>query len=456
VSQQVTPTPGRLNTVSLRLRVTVTVIAVLGLVLVTLGLVVDAVFAAQSQQNLDSLLSGRVQLARQLARSGVGPQPLVNRVDADGVRAHLRLRSGVEFGAPISVDDETTVRRSTLVAPGRVNRAELTLAVDTSLLDGAQATLRRVLILTGLSALLLSALLVAVAVRLALRPLTSMAALARTIADGRRGSRLAPTRTDTELGQTASAFDAMLDELEGAESRAQQAEARTRAFLADAAHELRTPIAGVQAAAETLLHAGDQLGAAEREQLEVLLVREALRAGKLVSDLLQTARLDAGVQPVRAPVALRGLVLAEVERARLLSPQVRFELSGPDVVVAADEALLAGILRNLIDNALRAVGASGAVGVHLDQQEGLATVEVTDSGPGVPAAERERIFDRLVRLDQSRSADRGGAGLGLAIARGYARAHGGELTCEPVETGALFRLTLPQQPAATESLPTGA
>jgi signal transduction histidine kinase len=226
----------------------------------------------------------------------------------------------------------------------------------------------------------------------------------------------------------------MLDELEGAESRAQQAEARTRAFLADAAHELRTPIAGVQAAAETLLHAGDQLGAAEREQLEVLLVREALRAGKLVSDLLQTARLDAGVQPARAPVALRGLVLAEVERARLLSPQVR----------------------NLIDNALRAVGASGAVGVHLDQQEGLATVEVTDSGPGVPAAERERIFDRLVRLDQSRSADRGGAGLGLAIARGYARAHGGELTCEPVETGALFRLTLPQHPAATESLPTGA
>jgi signal transduction histidine kinase len=126
------------------------------------------------------------------------------------------------------------------------------------------------------------------------------------------------------------------------------------------------------------------------------------------------------------------------------------------VAVVADEAKVAAILRNLIDNALRAVGAAGAIGVRLDQQDGGATVEVADSGPGVPVAERERIFDRLVRLDQSRSADRGGAGLGLAIARGYARAHGGELTCEPAGTGALFRLTLPERPAAAGSRPSGA
>ena len=88
----------------------------------------------------------------------------------------------------------------------------------------------------------------------------------------------------------------MLDELEGAETRARQAEERTRAFLADAAHELRTPITGVQAAAETLLHHGDQLPAADREHLQALLIREAQRAGTLISDLLAAARLDAGVE----------------------------------------------------------------------------------------------------------------------------------------------------------------
>ena len=124
-----------------------------------------------------------------------------------------------------------------------------------------------------------------------------MAELAKK-SPGQRGSRLAPTRTDTELGQTAQAFDEMLDELEGAETRARQAEERTRAFLADAAHELRTPIAGVQAAAETLLHHDDQLDHDQRQHLQALLMREAQRAGALISDLLAAARLDAGIDLV--------------------------------------------------------------------------------------------------------------------------------------------------------------
>lgn len=437
--------PG-LNTVSVRLRVTVAVIVVLSVVLVVLGLVVSGVFAAQSQQNLDTLLAGRVQLARQLSRSGVGPAVLVRRVQADGVQAHLVLVSGVELGTPIQPGAQIKVRQTVLTGPGRTDGAQLTLAVDTSLLDGATGTLRRALVLASLSAVLLSALLVAVAVRLALRPLTAMAGLAARIAGGERGRRLSPTRTDTELGQTASAFDDMLDELEGAESRARQAEEQTRAFLADAAHELRTPIAGVRAAAETLLHTGDGLPVEQRQQLEVLLVREAHRAGKLVSDLLLTARLDAGVEPQLSVVPLRPLVLAEVERARLRQPGVIFDLDGPDVQVTADPSQVAGIVGNLVDNALRACGPGGRVGVRLAENGDRAVVEVSDTGPGVPAGQRERIFERLVRLDSGRSADAGGSGLGLAIARGFARAHGGDLTCEPAAVGALFRLTLPRHP----------
>jgi len=442
------PNPVRLNTVSLRLRVIAAVMAVLAVILILLGIAVSAIFIAQSNRNLDALLTGQAQLARQLARSGAGPQQIVNRVQAGGVEAHLVLRNGTEFGTPVPSGASVQSTTITLNAPTpRVDGAQLTLAVDTSLVSDARRTLRRVLLIADVIALLVSAALVAAAVRLALLPLDSMAALARTVSQGNRGSRLAPTRTDTEIGQTAQAFDEMLDELEGAEARARQAEERTRAFLADAAHELRTPIAGVQAAAETLLHHDDQLDHDERQHLQALLVREAERAGALISDLLTAARLDAGIDLDLAPVSLRTLVHSEIDRVRLLHPEASVTMSGPEVVAHADAAKVGSILRNVIDNAIRAAGPHGTVHVVVREQDQLAIVEMWDSGPGVPPSERERIFERLVRLDHGRTSDTGGSGLGLAIARGYARAHGGDLSCEdPHGIGAMFRLVLPVEP----------
>ncbi|HEU4909481.1 MAG TPA: HAMP domain-containing sensor histidine kinase [Propionibacteriaceae bacterium] len=442
----------RLNTVSLRLRVIAAVMAVLAVILILLSIAVSAIFIAQSNRNLNALLTGQAQLARQLARSGVGPQQIVNRVQAGGVQAYLVLRNGTEFGTPITAGDSVRTTTITLNAPNpRVDGAQLTLAIDTSLVSDARRTLRRVLLITDVIALVVSAALVAAAVRLALRPLDSMAALAKTVSQGNRGARLAPTRTDTEIGQTAQAFDEMLDELEGAEARAQQAEERTRAFLADAAHELRTPIAGVQAAAETLLHHDDQLDHQERQHLQALLVREAERAGALISDLLAAARLDAGIDLDLAPVSLRTLAHTEIDRVRLLHPEATVTMSGPEVVARADAAKVSSILRNVIDNAMRAAGPQGKVHVVIREQDHFAIAEVWDSGPGVPPSERERIFERLVRLDHDRAKDTGGSGLGLAIARGYARAHGGDLTCEdPSGMGAIFRLLLPLEPRHAE------
>jgi two-component system OmpR family sensor kinase len=442
----------RLNTVSLRLRVIAAVMAVLAVILILLSIAVSAIFIAQSNRNLNALLTGQAQLARQLARSGVGPQQIVNRVQAGGVQAYLVLRNGTEFGTPITAGGSVRTTTITLNAPTpRVDGAQLTLAIDTSLVSDARRTLRRVLLITDVIALLVSAALVAAAVRLALRPLDSMAALAKTVSQGNRGARLAPTRTDTEIGQTAQAFDEMLDELEGAEARAQHAEERTRAFLADAAHELRTPIAGVQAAAETLLHHDDQLDHSERQHLQALLVREAERAGALISDLLAAARLDAGIDLDLAPVSLRTLAHTEIDRVRLLHPEATVTMSGPEVVARADAAKVSSILRNVIDNAMRAAGPQGKVHVVIREQDHFAIAEVWDSGPGVPPSERERIFERLVRLDHDRAKDTGGSGLGLAIARGYARAHGGDLTCEdPRGIGALFRLLLPLEPRHAE------
>jgi len=441
------PPQNRLNTVSLRLRVIAAVMAVLAVILILLSIAVNAIFVAQSNRNLNTLLAGQAQLARQLARSGAGPQQIVNRVQAGGVQAYLVLKNGTQFGIPVPSGAAVKTTTISLNAPTRVDGAQLTLAIDTSLVSGARRTLRRVLLITGVIALLISAALVAAAVRLALRPLDSMAALAKTVSQGNRGHRLAPTRTDTEIGQTAQAFDEMLDELEGAEVRAHQAEERTRAFLADAAHELRTPIAGVQAAAETLLHHDDQLNHSERQHLQSLLVREAERAGALISDLLAAARLDAGVDLDLAPVSLRTMVHGEIDRVRLLHPEASLTMSGPEVVARADAAKVSSILRNVIDNAVRAAGPQGNVHVVVREDDQFAIAEVWDSGPGVPPSERMRIFERLVRLDHGRSNDSGGSGLGLAIARGYARAHGGDLTCEdPRGIGAMFRLVLPLEP----------
>lgn len=431
---------------SLRTRVTLAVIAVLAVVLVALGIAVQAVFVSQSERSLESTLASRVQLGRQLARAGVGPQQVVNRVSTDGVTATLETRNGMVFDTGSVPGPLARTVTTTLNGTGRVAGATLTVAVDTTLIDQARLRLRRVLVVASAAALLVSAALVAVIVRWSLRPLDAVSGLARRIAAGQRGGRLRPDRTDTEIGQTAQALDEMLDELEGAETRAREADERSRQFLADAAHELRTPVAGMRAAAESLLHAGPTLAAEERQQLEALVVREANRTGRLVADLLAVARLDAGesTRP-RICTDLKAVAAQELERVGLTHPSVRRTLTGPGAVALADPEQLTGIVGNLLDNAVRAAGPAGAVEVTVHRLEDWACVDVLDSGPGVPGHERERIFERLVRLEVGRAQAGGGSGLGLAIARGYARAHGGDVRCleAPPGAGALFRLALP-------------
>jgi len=142
-----------------------------------------------------------------------------------------------------------------------------------------------------------------------------------------------------------------------------------------------------------------------------------------------------------APIAIRPVLF-------VLRPDIDVTVGGADVVVRCDPDRIGGVLRNLLDNASRAAGSGGRIAVALAADQRWAYVDVLDSGPGVPPAGRERIFERLVRLDPDRGSAAGGSGLGLAIARGYARAHGGDLVClqPPAGWGALFRLTLPFVP----------
>ncbi|MFJ6689278.1 sensor histidine kinase [Streptomyces sp. NPDC091294] len=206
---------------------------------------------------------------------------------------------------------------------------------------------------------------------------------------------------------------------------------RQRGFVADASHELRSPIASLRTQLE--------VAAAHPELLDLDgAVADTVRLQRLAADLLLLARLDAGERPADARVDLAALAREAAEGRT----GVRVRGAEGPVSVAGSRGQLGRVLANLLDNAQR--HARSAVEVSVRRDGDTAVVAVADDGEGVPAADRERIFERFVRLDAARSRDDGGAGLGLAIARDVAVRHGGTLTVHDAPAGgALFELRLP-------------
>ncbi|MFH9893587.1 sensor histidine kinase [Streptomyces luteogriseus] len=204
---------------------------------------------------------------------------------------------------------------------------------------------------------------------------------------------------------------------------------RQRRFVADASHELRSPIASLRTQLE--------VAAAHPELLDLDgAVEDTVRLQRLAADLLLLARLDAGERPNDARVDLAGLAREAAEGRRGVT------VDAEPVEVAGSRGQLGRVLANLLDNAQR--HARSAVTVHVRREGDRAVVGVADDGDGVPEDDRERIFERFVRLDAARSRDDGGAGLGLAIARDVAVRHGGTLTAgRGPAGGALFELRLP-------------
>ncbi|MER7695325.1 MULTISPECIES: HAMP domain-containing sensor histidine kinase [unclassified Streptomyces] len=212
---------------------------------------------------------------------------------------------------------------------------------------------------------------------------------------------------------------------------------RQRRFVADASHELRSPIASLRTQLE--------VAEAHPELLDLPgAVADTVRLQVLAADLLLLARLDAGEKPGSATVELGALVREEVSQRAADRIPVAVEVpEGGAFEVNGSRGQLSRVIGNLLDNAQRHAEESVAVSVAADGRG--VRVEVRDDGAGVPDGERERIFERFVRLDDARSRDDGGAGLGLAIARDVASRHGGTLTVHrAAEGGAAFRLWLPR------------
>jgi signal transduction histidine kinase len=267
----------------------------------------------------------------------------------------------------------------------------------------------------------------------ALRPVEALRARAAVITAADQRARLPVVATGDEVERLARTLNEMLSRLE-VSAQAQ------RRFVADASHELRSPVATIRTLHEVAAAHAD---VADWDAVSVDVLSETARLERLVDDLLLLAR------PSRPPgrtvelVDLGALVREEVARARIVP--VRAD-PAPGVVVVGHRDSLARALRNLLDNAER--HTRSVVDVEVAALGGRALLTVRDDGSGIDSEDRERVFERFVRLDEARTRDGGGSGLGLAITRYVAEAHGGQVRVEPSEVGASFVLDLPLRSSA--------
>jgi len=306
--------------------------------------------------------------------------------------------------------------------------------------ERAQHDIARAFVLAGAATLLLALVASLLAGTRVSAPLRGMAAVARQVDGGELEPRMAPPPgSGTEVHVLAEAFNHMLDRVEGAF-------AAQRAFVADASHELRTPLTVIRGQLEVLASSREP-DAAEVRRVEALLQTEVARINRLVDDLLLLAQAEQRqfLQPRRFDLQP---FVTELWDGLSLTARRRFELGGvPAGTLHADPDRLAQALRNLARNAIdHTAPETGCVRLEVFAAgRGQLVFAVLDDGPGIPTAEHERVFERFHRLDAARSRAGGGAGLGLAIVRAIADAHGGQVRAAQREEsrGARMELRLP-------------
>jgi signal transduction histidine kinase len=297
-----------------------------------------------------------------------------------------------------------------------VSSGQMTIAIATPLTDVRRSvdTLANSLWVGTPGLIVLVGLVVWVLVGRALRPVEAIRAQVDAITGTTMDRRVPVPNTDDEVARLARTMNGMLERLE-------RASARQRAFVSDASHELRSPVSTIRTELEVASADSEH---ADWDEVAKRTLGETDRLGRLVDDLLALARLDEADRPRRrAPVDLDDLVLEESTRTHRVPVRTAGVSAGR---VEGDERQLAQVVRNLVDNAQR--HAATQVAVALRREDDQLILVVDDDGPGVPEADRERIFDRFTRIDEARGRAAGGAGLGLAVVRRVVEHHGGTVT----------------------------
>jgi signal transduction histidine kinase len=433
---------------SVRVRTTAGAVAVVGVALVVGAVVLVLVVRSTLTGNVRAAAELRAaEVAAQLSAGGT-PSLAVTPPDEQLIQV---LAGGRMVAASANIAGEPAVAR---LEPGQT--AEVRTPVDEDLFLAVAAAadtpagprtvvvaralsdaLESAQVLTQLLALGIPLLLVLVGVTTWLvvgRALAPVAAIGReveAISAAELHRRVPEPGSSDEISRLARTMNRMLARLQGAQ-------ASQRRFVSDASHELRTPTASVRQHAEVALAHPDRYTVAG---LAEPVHAEALRLQRLIDDLLLLARADeAGLALRRVPVDVDDLVLAEAGRLR---STVDVDTSGVSAGrVLGDPAGLRRMLRNLADNAAR--HAASAVAFGIAARDGSVVVTVDDDGPGIPAADRERVLDRFVRLADARARDEGGGGLGLAIVAELVAAHGGGVAIADAPLGgARVTVTLP-------------
>ena len=318
-------------------------------------------------------------------------------------------------------------------------------------LTDVQSTLRELLLLesfVGLAVLIATAALALLIIRIGLRPLARMGAVAQDIAAGDLSRRVEPVTPDTEIGRLGLALNGMLSQIESAFAERTASENTLRRFIADASHELRTPLTSVRGYAE-MLRRGAERSPEDSSVARRRIEEESVRMSEMVDDMLVLARLGQGRPLEKKPVDLQAIARDAVADAHAVAPKRQIALNAPSpVVILGDDTRLRQAVGNLVRNALVHTPSETPIQVGIATEDGLARIIVSDHGPGLRAEEKARIFEPFYRADPSRSRDSGGVGLGLSIVAAVAGAHGG--TVKVVDTpggGATFALEIPTGPA---------
>jgi heavy metal sensor kinase len=273
-----------------------------------------------------------------------------------------------------------------------------------------------------------------------LTPVGTMADTARRITAESLDARLPIGNPRDEFGRLAGVFNETLARLDTAFEQ-------LRGFTADASHELRTPLTAIRSVGEVAL----QRALSQESYREVIgsMLEEVDRLTRLVESLLLLTRAEAGRIPLtRARVDLGALVVGVSDSLRVLAEEKNQELTVEDaggVVAVCDATVIRQGITNLLHNAIKYTPPKGQIHVTAKSRAtGEAVIEVTDTGPGIPPADRHRVFERFYRVDSARSRESGGSGLGLAIARWAVEANGGRIELESEEKrGTVFRVVLP-------------
>lgn len=291
-------------------------------------------------------------------------------------------------------------------------------------------------------AVLLVGVLATLLVRSIIDPLERLAVATRNVARGQLGTRV-PVRGNDELASVTRDFNDMSTRLE-------QLDRMKRDFISNVSHDLKSPLAAIQETTDVLL---DGLAGplSERQQRLLGLSRDSgLRLGSMIHKLLDLSRLDSRPTPTRELLDLLVMTQRAVDHvnaarnARGRGPSVVLEPTSAHLILRADAEEISQVLDNLLENAAKFSPEHGVIRVELEDDDGVAILRVADEGPGVPDGEKQRIFERFYQADAGRAAPDHGVGLGLAICRHVAEAHGGTIAVrDNTPIGAVFEVRIP-------------